>query len=40
MTAGRKLQKKLSVHFAHYSDEDADVEMNNCCVALENQSHH
>lgn len=40
MTAGRELQKKVSGHFAHYSDEDADVEMNNCCVALENENHH
>lgn len=36
-TAG-ELQKKVSGHFAHYSDEDADVEMSNCCVALENEN--
>ena len=40
MTAGGGLQKKVSGHFAHYSDEDADIEMNNCCVALENENHH
>lgn len=37
MTAGGELQKSVSGHFAHYSDEDTDVEMNNCCVALENE---
>lgn len=31
MITGRELQKKVSGHFAHYSDE----EMNNCCVGLE-----
>lgn len=39
ITAGREQQKKVSVHFAHYSDKDADVKMNNC-VSLENQSYH
>lgn len=40
MTAGGELQKKVSGLFAHYSDEDTDVEMNDCCVALENENHH
>lgn len=40
MTAGGELQKKVSGHFAHYSDADTDVEMNNCWATLENENHH